>query len=121
MGMVVNMGVAWRYGTLILVERDFLGRLHLQRRPCLFFLLLPPAHPHPPGVQLWDSWSPAGSLVSARLAAHSPQGRGISLYPQPWSLVFPSLFPTSLPQQLRDWLECNASRQHPSLAMKEHL
>lgn len=76
-GVVVIMGVAWRHGTWMLVERDFLGRVHLQRRPRPFPLssLL-----HSPTLQVC-SWSPAGSLVSARQAALSPQG--LFLLPHP--------------------------------------
>lgn len=55
--VVVNMvgGVSWE-GTLMLVERAFLGWMYLQRRPRLFLPFLPPLHSHPPGVQHGDSW-----------------------------------------------------------------
>lgn len=105
----------------MLVERDFLGGMHLKKRPLLFFPILPPPLPHPPGVQQGDSWSHVGSLVAARLVAHSPRGLGISLLLPPSSLAFPSCLPSSLPQQHGDWLARGASRQYPSLETEEHL
>lgn len=54
-----------------------------------------------------------GSLVSARQAVHFPGGLSIFLPPPPQFLAFPFSSPSSLLQQLRDWLARGASRQHP--------
>lgn len=111
-------GVGLRTGTLVLVEAQFLGRIHLQKKLLLFASCsLPSTSTVPSGVQQRESrgWG-LGVQVLVCNVVHSPQGLNNSCSPQPLVFGLPFLFSfflfSSLLQLLWDWLAHGASRQH---------